>query len=248
MGDMLRLANSAETMGSVEVLPDPAKVFTMAIAAQLSIDGSGGSIGQHIEEEFLMAGTQDSGVLRSAGGSLVSNSVVAIKNTAAVAQAATISCIAEKGAATQQQVQLAAGGWALLQACTNSNSAAVSLIGDALVSPDKAASNLGAFGLSVAGSGKPGSLAVFGFAWRGAARGAMLSSQNFADAGTFRSGNTVFTGVPVGAATYLPGAFFTPQVALANFSAKPVNATCSSPAPPTPAPKQAPWRRLAFLP
>jgi hypothetical protein len=53
----------------------------------------------------------------------------------------------------------------------------------------------------------------------------MLSSQNFADAGTFRSGNTVFTGVPVGAATYLPGTLFTPQVALANFSAKPVNAT-----------------------
>jgi hypothetical protein len=40
----------------------------------------------------------------------------------------------------------------------------------------------------------------------------MLSSQNFVDAGTFPSGNTVFTGVPVGAATYLPGAFFTPQL------------------------------------
>jgi hypothetical protein len=64
VGDMLRQANSAETMGSAEVLPDPAKVVTMAIAAQLSIDGSGGSLGQHIEEEFLMAGTQDSGVLR----------------------------------------------------------------------------------------------------------------------------------------------------------------------------------------
>jgi hypothetical protein len=66
---------------------------------------------------------------------------------------------------------------------------------------------------------------VFGFSWRVAARGGLLSSQNFVDAGTFRSGNTVFTGVPVGAATYLPGSFFTPQVALANFGTKPVSAT-----------------------
>jgi hypothetical protein len=225
VGDLLRQANSAETMGSVEVLPDPAKVVTMAIAAQLSIDGSGASLGQHIEEEFLMVGMPGSGVLRSAGGSLVSNPVVALKNTAAAAQTATISCITENGAATQQQVQLVAGGWALLSACTSPSDAAVTLIGDVLVSPDQAATDLGAFGVSVAGSGKPGTLAAFSFSWHGAARGAMLSSQNFVDAGTFRSGNTVFTGVPVGAATYLPGAFFTPQVALANFGAKPVNAT-----------------------
>ena len=225
VGDWLHQANSAETMGSVEVLPDPAKVVTMAIAAQLSITGSGASIGQHIEEEFLMAGMSGSGVLRSAGASLVSKPIVALRNTAAAAQTATISCITEKGAATRQQVKLAAGGWALLQACTSSSNAAVSLIGDALASPAQAAPDPGAFGVSVAGTGKPGSLAAFGFSWHGAARGAMLSSQNFVDAGTFHSGNTVFTGVPVGAATYLPGAFFTPQVALANFGAKPVNAT-----------------------
>src|SRR5450755_884141 len=222
---LLRAANSGETMGSVEVLPDPAKVVTMAIAAQLSTTGSGASIGQQIEEEFLMADAQSSGVLRSAGASLVGNPVVAIKNTAATAQTATISCITEKGAATQQQAQLAAGGWALLQACTTSPNAAVGLIGDVLTSPVKAAADLGAFGLSVAGSGKPGSLPVFGFSWHGAARGAMLSSQNFMDAGIFRSGNTVFTGVPVGAATNLPGAFFKPQLALTNFGAEPVNAT-----------------------
>jgi hypothetical protein len=61
VGDLLRQANSAETMGSVQVLPDPAKVVTMAIAAQLSITGSGGSVGQHIEEEFLMAGMRGLG-------------------------------------------------------------------------------------------------------------------------------------------------------------------------------------------
>ena len=33
IGDLLRRANSAETMGSVKVRPDPAKVVTMAIAA-----------------------------------------------------------------------------------------------------------------------------------------------------------------------------------------------------------------------
>jgi hypothetical protein len=225
VGDLLRQANSVETMGSVEVLPNPAQVFTMAIAAQLSITGSGANIGQQIEEEFLMAGAQGSGVLRSAGAALASNPIVALRNTAATAQTAAISCITEKSGATAQKVQIAAGGWALLQACTSSSNAAVSVIGDALVPPAQAAADLGAFGLSVTGSGAPGSLAAFGFSWRGASRGALLSSQNFTDAGTFHSGNTVFTGVPVGAATYLPGAIFTPSVALANFGAKPVNAT-----------------------
>jgi hypothetical protein len=133
VADMLRLANSGETMGSAEILPDPAKVVTMAIAAQLSIDGSGANIGQHIEEEFLMADAQSSGVLRSAGASLVGNPVVALKNTIAAAQTATISCITEKGGATHRQVKLGAGEWALLQACASSPSAAVSLINEFLV-------------------------------------------------------------------------------------------------------------------
>src|SRR5271165_4074811 len=225
VGDLLRQANSSETMGSVEVLPDPAKVVTMAIAAQLSITGSGASVGQNVEEEFLMAGMPGSGVFRSAGASLVANPVIALKNTAATPQTATISCITEKGAATKQQVQLAAGGSAVLQPCTSSANTAVSLIGNALSLPAQTAANLGAFGISVTGSGTPGSLAVFGFSWRGAARGGMISSLNFVDAGTIQSPNTIFTGVPVGAATSLPGAVFTPQVAVANFSAKPVNAT-----------------------
>src|SRR5271165_1147796 len=225
VGDLLRQANSSETMGSVEVLPDPAKVVTMAIAAQLSITGSGASVGQNVEEEFLMAGMPGSGVFRSAGAALVANPVIALKNTAATPQTATISCITEKGAATKQQVQLAAGGSAVLQPCTSSANTAVSLIGNALSLPAQTAANLGAFGISVTGSGTPGSLAVFGFSWRGAARGGMISSLNFVDAGTIQSPNTIFTGVPVGAATSLPGAVFTPQVAVANFSAKPVNAT-----------------------
>jgi hypothetical protein len=225
IGGLLRQANSVETMGSVEVLPDPAKVVTMAVAAQISISGSGAGLGQQIEEEFLPVGMPGSGVLRAAGASLLSDPVVALKNTAAAAQTATLSCITERGAATRQQVQLRAGGWALLRACTSSPDAAVSLLGTALTPPAGSAASLGAFGVSVTGSGQPGSLAPFGFSWHGAARGALLSSQNFLDAGTFRSGNTVFTGVPVGAANYLPGAIFAPQVALTNFGAQPVHAT-----------------------
>lgn len=225
VGDLLRQANSGETMGSVEVLPDPAKVVSMAIAAQVSIGGSGASLGQQIEEEFLTLGMPGSGILRAAGGALVGNPVVALQNTAITAQTVTISCVTEKGAATQQQVELRAGGWALLQACTNLSSAAVNAIGGALATPSGGAANLGAFGVSVAGSGKPGSLAAFGFSWRGAPRGALLSSQNFLDTGTFNSGNTVFTGVPVGPANYLPGSIFTPQLALANFGPNPVSAT-----------------------
>jgi hypothetical protein len=225
VSDLLHQGNSAETVGSVEILPDPAKVVTMAIAAQISITGSGGSFDQHIEEEFLMAGTQGSGVLRSAGTSLAGLPVVAIKNTGATVQMATITCIAEKTAAAQQQVQLAAGASVLVQACSTSANAAVSLIGDVLAPATQALKNRGAFGISVASDGAPGSLAVFGFSWRGTARGAMLSSQNFVDAGIIQSGNTVFTGVPIGASNHMPGAVFTPEVAMANFGTVPVNAT-----------------------
>ncbi len=74
-------------------------------------------------------------------------------------------------------------------------------------------------------SGPPATLQVFGFSWRGASTGAILSSQNFARSGSFVSSNTVFTGVPVGAANLLPGAFFAPQLGLANFGSRPANAT-----------------------
>ncbi len=225
VGDLLRKANSVERMGSVEIHPDPAKVITMAIAGQISITGSGANFGQHIEEEFLMAGMQGTGVMRSAGTSLAGQPVVALSNTAATAQTATISCIAEKGAATQQQVQLAAGGSAVIQACTNSPNAAVSLIENVLAPSSQPLDHRGAFGISVAGDGKAGSLSVFGFSWRDTPRGAMLSSQNFVDAGTVRSGNTVFTGVPVGPSNYLPGTTFIPEVAVANFDTTAVNAT-----------------------
>ncbi|MEO8662529.1 MAG: hypothetical protein ABI693_28975 [Bryobacteraceae bacterium] len=246
VGALLRAANSVETMGSVEVLPDPAKVVTMAIAAQLSVIGFGANIGQHIEEEFLMVGMPRSGILRSAGASLLNNPVVALKNTAAAAQTATVLCITEKGAPTQQQVKLRAGGWALLQACTNSTRASFSLIDDALAAPAQASADRGSFGMSVAGTGPPGTLTAFGFSWRGVARGVLLSSENFVDAATFRSGNTVFTGVPVGVANLLPGSFFTPQVSVVNFGSKPVKLQYYSPGPTNLARRPAKWQPSAF--
>jgi hypothetical protein len=225
VAELLRLGNSAETMGSVEIHADPAKVYTMAIAAQLSITGSGINAGQHIEEEFVMLGMKGSGVLHSAGTALAGQPVVALKNTSAAAQTATISCLAENAGATQQQVPLGAGGSAFVQACSNSVNPAFSVVGNGLAAPTAAQANLGAFGLSIAGTGTPGTLTAFGFAWRTTTRGPMLSSQNFLDAGLARSANLVFTGVPIGAATALPGAAFTPEAAVANFGVKDANAT-----------------------
>ena len=212
-------------MGSVEALPDPAKVVSMSIAAQLSITGSGGSIGQYIDEEFLMSGMAPSGIFRSGGAALVSNPFVAVKNTLRSPQTATVSCILEGVPASQQQVQLAAEGWALIQACTGSSNGPVSVISEVLASPTHETPNRGAFGISVAGSGKPGTLSVFGFSWRGLPTGMVLNSQNFVEVGTLHSGNTVFTGVPVGVVNYLPGSVFTPQLALVNFGTKPMNAS-----------------------
>ncbi len=171
-----------------------------------------------------MSGMAASGVLRSGGASLVGSPFVAVKNTSASPQTATVSCFTESDSASQQ-VQLAAEGWALLRVCAGSSSNPAGIFGDALVPATQEAANRGAFGLSVTGSGKAGTLSVFGLAWRGALTGAILSSQNFADVGTLRSGNTVFTGVPVGVANYLPGATFTPQLAMTNFGTKPVNAS-----------------------
>jgi|GEM_PF-3301323 len=227
VADMLRQANSTETVGPAEIHADPAKVVSMAIAAQLSITGSGISAGQHIEEEFVMVGTQGSGVLRSAGTALAGQPVIALKNTGATAQTATVACLTEKSGATQQQIQLSAGGSAVIQACSGSaNPAAVGAIGDVLTPAAESLVARGAFGISVSGTGAPGSLSAFGFAWRGAPGRRVLSSQNFLlDAGLARSSNIVFTGVPIGAANALPGAAFTPEVAVSNFGSKAVNVT-----------------------
>lgn len=111
-----------------------------------------------------------------------------------------------------------------MKACTGLPNSGINGISNALAAPALGLNSRGAFGIPITGSGSPGSLSVFGFSWRHTARGPLLSSQNFVDAGMVRSGNTVFTGVPVGASNHMPGAVFTPEIAVANFGAKPVNA------------------------
>lgn len=228
VGDLLRQANSAETMGSVEIVPDPAQVVSVAIAAQVSITGSGGPASQHMEEEALMMGSPAARRWQVVGSALAGQPVVAVENTARSGRTATISRIMEKGTVVTQQVRIPPRGMALVNACTAGADAPLIEPGDALIAPRDASSGEAraeAFGLSVTGDGKPGDLAVFGFSWRRTARGAMLSSQNFLDAGASRSGNTVFTGIPVGTADLLPGSFFTAGAAVANFGLKPVNAS-----------------------
>jgi hypothetical protein len=135
VGDLFGQADSAETMGSVEVLPNPAQVVTMAIAAQLSITGSGANMGQQIEEEFLMARTQGLGVLRSGGCRLGEQSHRCAQKLGAGRPDCHHFVYHRERRPHPAAGTARSGRVALLKSCTSSYNAAASLIGDAPGTP-----------------------------------------------------------------------------------------------------------------
>ncbi len=218
VAEILEHAGSASPAGSVEVLPDPSIVVTMAVAAQLSITGSGINAGQHLEEEFTSAAAGsvgEMGALRAAGGPYQGTPVVAIQNLTGSRQSATATCVSDQGATRDLRVVIQAHAVGLVEPCAAHTDPGQFDLADALAA-DPGAPRHGPFGVTVSGENGPPAIAAFGFSWRGTSGGPAMSSQNFIDSGLLRSGNIVFTGVPIGSIPGASGAVFTPELSLTN--------------------------------
>ncbi len=98
-------------------------------------------------------------------------------------------------------------------------------VSEAAISEPPAHENRGldehkAVGIALTTDSMPGSFAAFGLARHGSHADSYFTAINFIDPKMTLSPNTVFTGAPVGSTSLLPDGRYTPEISLANFSAK----------------------------
>jgi hypothetical protein len=223
--DLLKPTGVTEAIGSVQVVPDPMEVHTMAIAAQLSIADTRQSPPTYFEEELLSPDSMQPTEYRAVTPSATRSPSVALLNTAGAAETLIVSCLKTNGASTRQDYSVGPGQLALAQACDARNDEA-----DALQTFEAAAGKGGdphPVAVDVSSTAGMGTFAVWGIA--DTASGATHSriSLNFANSAVAKSRLTVFPGVPVGVADLLASESFAPDLALANFGLRPAHVTIS---------------------
>lgn len=212
--DLLTEAGSAANVGSVLVLPAP--VAGMPIGGQLSITAKNAATPAYIEEEMLTGDEGQKGVYRTTALDVKGSPVIALKSQAQGVQTVTLQCFSEKTAPTTGTLQLLAGQLLLVSAC-DATKTGRSVITDQ-INPDTSQLGRGSVGIAVTTTGTPSDLIAYGFAVYKDDGGPYFSSLNFTDPATQTSSNTIFTGIPTGAASLFPGISFRPEVAISNFS------------------------------
>ncbi len=221
IGDLLDAAHATLSVGSVEIMPATKAAKDMSVVAQLSIVDSDTSPPIYLEEEFLMPTPMGSNKYQAAASSVIGDPVLALMSMSTGPQSVSVTCISEHGDKSNavQTLQLAAGQMILTSAC-DSGPNRISKFDDGWNQANLREKG-GAVGLSVVTTGKPGDLAVYGFAPGGEQHHPVYTALNFIDAGMLRSSNTVFTGVPVGHSDLFPANTFKTEIAVANFSMQP---------------------------
>jgi hypothetical protein len=221
IADLLHKAHSAAWIGSVVLTPAPQSAKNMSVVAQLSLVKRDAAEPAYLEEEFLMPSSMGSNVFHAASSSVLGRPVLALMSTSMVPQTVTVTCIPERGGSHARSIQLPANEMTVIGAC-DTGEQPIAAFED--VWRQRNPDTKGAVGISVTGTAMPGELNVYGFVLRGDRNHPAYTALNFADAGLLHSSNTVFPGVPVGEADLLSGESFKPEIALANFSARPVTA------------------------
>ncbi len=144
---------------------------------------------------------------------------MAISSLAEMAQHITVQCLGERGGTEARKITLAAGQTMVVDACATSGTVETDFASAYEHKPDE---GRGPVGIRLTSDAMPGSFAAFALVPHGNDGERSFSSVPFSDPKTLHSPNTVFTGVPVGSATLLPGTY-TPQISLTNFSASEVH-------------------------
>jgi len=130
-------------------------VHSMAIAAQLSIASVDLATPIRLEEELVMMKTDGSQTLRSVAANASDGILLAIKTFSTSSQIIDLRCFPEKKAATHQLLNLEPAELRVLPGCSGSAT-------EFSFSKSESLHDLGAVGLSIGFSGKPGDVAVFG--------------------------------------------------------------------------------------
>jgi hypothetical protein len=219
IGELLNAKNSPATAGSILVMQSSA-LAGPAIAATLSMTYLGSADPNYIDEEIFMPSMMGSSVLQGVADRANGSPVIAISSLTGATQHVSVQCLGEHGASTTRQIELAAGETLITDACAGPDihgsdfQSALGQMDDATHGP---------VGIRLTSDAMPGSFAAFALAPHRGNGDRYFSSVLFADPKTVNSANTVFTGVPVGAATLLPYGKYTPAISMTNFSVSEVH-------------------------
>jgi hypothetical protein len=219
IGNLLDAKGSSATTGSILVMQSPA-LAGPSIAAVLSITYLGSIDPNYIDEEIFMPSMDGSRVLQGVADSGDGSPILAISSLAESAQHVQIQCLGRDGAGVIRRVELGAGETLITDACAGPDAHD----GDSTAVLEQKDETLhGPQGIRLTSDAMPGSFAAFALAHHKDNDDRFFSSVLFNDPKTLNSPNTVFTGVPVGAATLLPTGNYVPQLTLTNFSTKDVH-------------------------
>lgn len=207
-------------IGSIVVTPD-SELKGPSILAALSMTYLGSREGNFIDEELAMPMPTDSQTLRAVTDSSTGSPLIAVSSLADTPQHVTIQCFGSSRAGASKTVALGAGQTVLTDAC--SPRALTASDPEGIWNSHDAHRSVTA--VALASDGMPGSFAAFGLSPHQTADDRHFSSLTFADPKMLMSGTTIFTGVPAGDASALPGRTYAPQISVANFSAKPAHVT-----------------------
>jgi hypothetical protein len=224
LGALLMSKGVGRAMGSVVVMPS-ADLKGPAILGALSITYLKSPEGDFIDQELAMPRTDDSQVLRGVADAGEGSPLVAVTSLADTQQHVTVQCLNSNGFALPKNITVPAGATVLIDACTGrtlegENSGEV----DSFWKEDNDLSR-NAMGIALTSDGMPGSFAAFGLSSHRSKRGRYFSSVTFSDPMMTSSPNTIFTGVPVGQVSLLQSRSYTPEISVANFSAKRAHVT-----------------------
>ncbi len=220
ISDLLSHSHSTATTGWIKIVPDGKQVHSMAIAAQLSMTARLSGLPSYVEEEFLMHGMHGSATFRAMSSASSEEPVVALVNTSENDQTAHIGCLQQARRSLQRIVDLAPHEMRLVSACGHS----AEIRPGVAVVQERAArtpASLRSYGVEVTSQGAPGDVLAYGLALSRRLNQQDVIALNFTDIAAAKSGDTVFTGVPVGRADLLSGETFKPQLSIANFGDQP---------------------------
>lgn len=227
--DLLGDRGAEQAIGSLQVVPNPMEVQSMAVAAQLSITSATGPFTRSLEEELESPDPGMPSTYRVVVPPARTYPLLALVSTSAGTQKISLTCLHSGRATTRQTLALPPGRLVLTRACQAGGSPLLTDAGTATLA--LGASSVGdrraAFAVEASSTAEGGGFAIWGMATVSSGEADTAVALNFTDARAMRSPSMVFAGVPIGATDLLGGEVFRPEMAVANFGDKPTNLVVS---------------------
>ena len=202
--------------GSLLVEQDPSS-SGVAVAGQLLMTDTRGSVPTFIDEELAMPEAEGSNTLQAVTDQADGPPFLSITNTDTSPQFVTIQCFSQGDVRPTKEVEIPARGMTAVKACSEGSRTSLASYSAGIAERPEP----GVYGIQIEGDGVQGTLAAFALAPHLKGHDLIFSSVPFHDPMLSHSSEYVFAGVPIGTQTALSSGVYKPWLSLANFSDTP---------------------------